>query len=356
LTPREKEIIDLIKSNPMISQQEIAEKLNITRSGVSTHINNLSNQGFIIGRGYILREDEYVAILGGCNMDIVGSSFNKLKDKDSNPGRITYSSGGVARNICENLSRLEVNTTFLSVLGEDDAGVKIFEELNALNVDTSKILFENGDTPHYLAVLDDEKDMRVAISDMELLKKIDKDYILKNKTILENAKYVVVDTNLEKETLEVIYKNVDAKLLIDGVSTVKALKLKDILDGIYFLKLNIYEAKALADVESDNLEEIGKNLISKGLHSLVITAGEKGSYYFDKDNFIIKESRPIEVVNASGAGDAFMAGYVYGLFNEYDIKDRLSVADAMARIALKSESTSSEEINLKNLEDELNEF
>ena len=106
MTPREKEIINLLKKNPGISQQEIADELNITRSGVSTHINNLMTSGYILGRGYILREDSYVAVLGGCNMDITGYSFDNLKERDSNPGKIEYSSGGVGRNICENLARL----------------------------------------------------------------------------------------------------------------------------------------------------------------------------------------------------------------------------------------------------------
>ena len=125
MTPREKEIINLLKKNPGISQQEIADELKITRSGVSTHINNLMTSGYILGRGYILREDSYVAVLGGCNMDITGYSFDNLKGRDSNPGKIEYSSGGVGRNICENLARLDVNTTFLSVLGKDDAGKNI---------------------------------------------------------------------------------------------------------------------------------------------------------------------------------------------------------------------------------------
>lgn len=356
MTPREKQIIELLKINPTISQQEIAQELNITRSGVSSHINNLFNQGFILGRGYILREEEYIAIVGGCNMDIIGYSFDSLKNRDSNPGIIKYSSGGVARNICENIARLEVNTTFLSVLGEDDAGKKIYDELNSLNVDTSKMLMSKGVTPHYLAVLDDNKDMTVAISDMELLKKLDKEYILKNKIILENAKFVVLDTNLDIETLDFIYKNVNAKYLIDGVSTKKVLKLKNILDKIHFLKVNIYEAIALAECDNNDnfdIEEIGKILINKGLNSIVITLGEKGAYYFDKDNIIFKKAKPLKVVNASGAGDAFMAGYIYGIFNDYDINKRLDIAQAMSRIALKSDSSSSDEINLKNLEDEL---
>ena len=79
MTPREKEIINLLKKNPGISQQEIADELKITRSGVSTHINNLMTSGYILGRGYILREDSYVAVLGGCNMDITGYSFDNLR-------------------------------------------------------------------------------------------------------------------------------------------------------------------------------------------------------------------------------------------------------------------------------------
>ncbi|TIH60272.1 winged helix-turn-helix transcriptional regulator, partial [Klebsiella pneumoniae] len=144
MTPREREIINLIKKNPRISQQEIADELNITRPGVSAHINNLVTSGYILGRGYILREDNYVAILGGCNMDITGYSFDILRGKDSNPGKIKYSSGGVGRNICENLTRLGVSTTFLSVLGKDDAGKNILSELNSLNVDVSKVLITEG--------------------------------------------------------------------------------------------------------------------------------------------------------------------------------------------------------------------
>ena len=84
MTPREREIMALLRKNPQISQREIAEKLNITRSGVSTHINNLAKNGYILGRTYILREDDYISVVGGANMDIVGSSYNKSIRKDSN--------------------------------------------------------------------------------------------------------------------------------------------------------------------------------------------------------------------------------------------------------------------------------
>lgn len=353
MTPREKEIINLLKKNPKMSQQEIADELNITRSGVSTHINNLMSSGHILGRGYILREDSYVAILGGCNMDITGSCFDNLKERDSNPGRIEYSSGGVGRNICENLARLGINTSLLSVVGKDDAGKNIISELDRINVDSSKILISEGITPHYLAILDETRDMYVAISDMELIKNIDENYVEKNRKIIENSEFTIMDTNLEEKTLDYVLKNVKAKFLLDGVSTKKVIKIKNLLDKIYFLKVNIYEAQALSDLKTDNIEKLGVDLINKGLKSLVITAGNKGSYYFEKDFKTFRKANEVKVVSASGAGDAFMAGYAYGLYNDFDIEKRMSSAEAAARIALKSVDSCSKEMNENNLKGEI---
>ena len=51
MTQRERQILQLIESNPMISQQELAEELGITRSSVAVHISNLMSKGHIAGRG-----------------------------------------------------------------------------------------------------------------------------------------------------------------------------------------------------------------------------------------------------------------------------------------------------------------
>ncbi|MDO7203532.1 PfkB family carbohydrate kinase [Paraclostridium bifermentans] len=47
---------------------------------------------------------------------------------DSNPGKIDISLGGVARNICENISKLGVNTKLISAIGNDIYGSRILTE------------------------------------------------------------------------------------------------------------------------------------------------------------------------------------------------------------------------------------
>ena len=103
MTQRERQILQLIEENPMISQQEIADKLGITRSSVAVHISNLIKKGHIAGKGYILRTGTYAVVVGGVNMDIGGTSYAPLVSEDSNPGAVTMSLGGVGRNIAHNL-------------------------------------------------------------------------------------------------------------------------------------------------------------------------------------------------------------------------------------------------------------
>ena len=104
MTQRERQILQWIEQDPMISQEALAEKAGITRSSVAVHISNLMKKGYIAGKGYVLRSGTYAAVVGGVNMDIGGQSYAPLIAGDSNPGRVQMSLGGVGRNIAHNMS------------------------------------------------------------------------------------------------------------------------------------------------------------------------------------------------------------------------------------------------------------
>jgi len=59
MTNREKQILQLLRNNALIQQQEIAEALGISRSAVAGHIMGLINKGYVKGRGYILSEHQF---------------------------------------------------------------------------------------------------------------------------------------------------------------------------------------------------------------------------------------------------------------------------------------------------------
>ena len=71
-------------------------------------------KGFVLGKGYVINESDYVVVIGGAGIDINGFPSGKLIQKSSNPGRVKLSLGGVGRNIAENLARLGLNVKLLS--------------------------------------------------------------------------------------------------------------------------------------------------------------------------------------------------------------------------------------------------
>ena len=122
MTPREQEILALVRSDPLISQADIAARLGISRSAVAGHIMNLTGKGIIKGRGYVLASDPFVALVGGANMDICASPASRMRMHDSNPGSVVTSPGGVARNMAENLARLGVDCRLVAAVGADHYG------------------------------------------------------------------------------------------------------------------------------------------------------------------------------------------------------------------------------------------
>lgn len=156
MTKREEEILEIIKKNPMSSQREIADKLNITRSSVGVHITNLMKKGYIVGKGYIVKEEPYITIIGGANVDIVGFPYENLKMKDSNPGKTNISLGGVSRNIGENLARLGIDTKLITTIGNDNYGKLIIDEGMKVGLNMSdSLVIRDYSTSTYLSILDE---------------------------------------------------------------------------------------------------------------------------------------------------------------------------------------------------------
>src|SRR4051794_4254516 len=103
LTEREREIVALLRRDPMIGSAAIAEALGTTRAAVNVHLSNLGKKGVIRGRGYVLSEEPWVVVVGGANMDVKARGAGTAVPATSNPGAASMTAGGVGRNIAENL-------------------------------------------------------------------------------------------------------------------------------------------------------------------------------------------------------------------------------------------------------------
>ena len=343
MTQRERQVLQCIERDPMISQQALAEELGITRSSVAVHISNLTKKGLIAGKGYVLRSGSYAVVVGGVNMDIGGRSFAPLVDADSNPGLISMSLGGVGRNIAHNLSLMGKDVRMLTAFGEDLYGQRIASSCSELGIDISHALrLSDVPTSTYLYIAGPDGDMAMAMSDMQIADRITPQYLAANMNLLQNAQVVVCDTNIPAESLAFLAENLTVPLFVDPVSTVKAEKLRPILRRIHTLKPNRIEAALLSGVEIRGKEDVpkaAKALLEKGVHRVFISLGADGVYAAMEGAELWLPNLPGKMVNTTGCGDAFMAALVWAYLEGTDLEHTALAGLAAGAIAMESKET-----------------
>lgn len=354
MTNREKELFDLIQSNPMISQNELADKLSITRASVGVHISNLIKKGYILGKGYIVEPNHPITVIGGANVDLQGQPYSTLIMNDSNPGVISMSLGGVGRNIAENAALLELPIRLITAVGNDVYGEKIKENARDRSIDLSdSLMVSSGRTSTYMYILDTTGDMIAAVSDMKIIEKLDESFMANKLKKIDLSGYTVIDANLNQKTIEYLTNHLKhTKLIFDTVSTTKAIRGKNVLGRFYAIKPNLIETEVLLGIKITNKKDIieaGKQFLNLGVKRVIISLGKEGVYYTDGEVDFFKEPFIKNPVNTTGAGDAFIAGLLYGLSNHLNAEDLVTFCLGAASITSLSHETISTEFNMETI-------
>lgn len=288
--------------------------------------------------------DPYVVVIGGMNMDICGRPHETVVNRDSNPGVVSMSAGGVGQNIAQNLAHLGVPTYLVTVYGDDANGfaLKAACEGNGIRLDQAAQL-KGERTSTYMFVTDETGDMLVAVNDMDICKRITPEFLAERLDFINGAAICLLDANLASETMAWVGEHVTAPLFGDTVSTVKAHRFEPILDKMTVLKPNDLEASVLTgiDVEdADSARAAAKVLLDKGVRNVFISLGVQGilcaSRRADGDVMVQVPPYLTEIATANGAGDSGMAAITWSYFDdpERDLAETGRIAQAASSIAL----------------------
>ena len=344
MTQRERQILNWIEADPMISQQELADRAGITRSSVAVHISNLMKKGCIAGKGYIVTRSPYVTVVGGMNMDIGGRPHGKLVARDSNPGTVRMSPGGVGRNIAHNMSLLGLDVRLVTAFGDDMYAQKLASVCGELGIDISQSpVIPGGHTSTYLFVNDEGGDMQLAVSDMDIYENLTPRVLQSRRQLLDGSQVVVLDTNLPAETVAWVAENCRAPIFADPVSTAKAEKLRPVLGALHTLKPNRMEAELLSGVEITNEESLRRaaaKLLETGLHRVFISLGADGVFAADHNGETLQLPTPKgHMINTTGCGDSFMAALAWAYLQGSDLECSARAGLAASTITMESADT-----------------
>ena len=288
---------------------------------------------------------ELVGIGGAC-IDLNHRSFSSLVQKDSNPGEISLSAGGVMRNICENAAKLGVSTTFVAALGNDIFAKSIEQSCMDASIDISHMIYKDAPSSIYVSLLDDKGDMAIACSDMRISSFITEEDLQQRVDVIAKAKVACIDGNLTAEAIAcaaTICNQQGVPVFFDPVSTSHARKFKNSLHLFHTAKPNLLELEALTDInvtDEESFRRAVKKLLDSGISRVFVTFGEQGACCATKDGrFYYKRPKPGKMVNATGAGDAFTAALLYCYINNYSEEETLDFAMTAGRVAISCPQT-----------------
>ncbi|MBU4555686.1 MAG: carbohydrate kinase family protein [Actinobacteria bacterium] len=292
-----------------------------------------------------------VVVVGGANTDIVGTPGSPLVARDSNPAAICSSPGGVGRNMAENLVRLGVRTSLVTAFGADEAGTHLEAHCRELGMDTSGSLQAHGvPGSRYVAILDDQGDMALAMSDMRALELLTPAELDLRRELIQSADLLVTDANLAPESLAWLAENARCPILFDPVSTAKSVRVLPIIASIDVLKCNIIEAAKILGIEPEDAADAAstaRRLCDLGAKTAVVTAGQAGAFWVQGSDEGHAPAFRVGVVNATGAGDAFSAGIAYSRLAAVGMGEAVRFASALAALTLMAEETVSRQVSLE---------
>lgn len=249
---------------------------------------------------------------------------------------VSQSPGGIAVNTLAVLSNLGIKTAYLGVVGKDKIGANWLKTIQ--NVETSRVL-RLGKTSICFCLLTDNGKKRTFLS---IINNHENDFLKNiNYKFLNTAKFVHIGPLIKnrtegiKETINLVSKIKSPKISFSpGIFyTSQGLqKLKPILKKTYILFINLKEIKSLISkdpkIASGLLLEFGPKII-------VLTMADKGSFIATKnEQFRVKRENAEKIVDATGAGDSYAAGFLYGLLMNKSLEWSAKFASKLAAKSL----------------------
>jgi pseudouridine kinase len=365
MTEKEQVIVDLIRKNPYVSQQELAEILGLSRPSVANIISGMIRKGTLLGRAYIINDSQkQIVCVGGANIDRKIHIKNKAQLGTSNPSYATQNAGGVARNVAENLGRLGFDVSLISASGADQDWSFIKESSSLyMNLETVTQFPEKA-TGSYTAVLESSGELIIALADMDIYEMITPDLLRKNDLLLSRSKCIMVDLNCPKETVQFLCHfgiSHEIPIVIIPVSSPKMNRLPNDLAGVTWLITNRDESETYFKTEIKNESDWKKAVdkwLSLDIANVIITNGKAGSMIGNKEEgiFHVPAIESQEIVDVTGAGDAFSSAVIFSWLEGKSLIEIAKAGSMNATKTLQSAYTVRQELSAEQLQKDLEEF
>lgn len=229
--------------------------------------------------------------------------------------------GGSAANTIHGLATLGVESGFISYLGKDEIGRFFEESMNSAGV--KPLVFHTdtaSGTARTIISADGERTFATNLgASLELNENIITPELFKNWDYCYVEGYLIANKAVFTKTITTA-KECGCKVVLDLASfnVVEDNRefLNELLPQIDIIFANEEEAKALTQMSAED----SLHYIADKVEIAIVKVGKKGSLIKRGEEVVTIGCNKVDVVDTTGAGDMYAAGFLYGLINGYDLE------------------------------------
>ncbi len=324
LTEREQEILTILRQDPMIAQEELAEKLGITRSAAAVHISNLIRKGYILGRGYVFNEKTGVVVIGRCQVVITGTNTGDVD-------RITIQPGGWGLELSRELALANLPTVLLAAIGRDPEGDSLLQLLTKTGVNTNHLIRNlQADTVKKM-ILTTAQGQSCTLTDTGIEEFLTPEYLHHKISLLTMAAWLAVDGGLAGATVR---KSLDLAAQLE-LSCLLTLDDSD-QDGLIGelrapVSVLITNLPVLARLsrqvirDPDEAQAVAGQFIGRQAATVVVNCGSQGLVLVNAGE---RTHLPLPPAKTTGQEESRFspAGLLYGLISGYSLRQAARIA------------------------------
>lgn len=279
-----------------------------------------------------------IVVVGSMNMDIVVKTSRFPAGGETILGdEIHFIPGGKGANQALALARLGAQVTMIGAVGLDSFGRTLMTAMadNGVNSDYIKITEQASTGTASITLTPDENNIVVVPGANAKLAASD---VKQAETLIQAADAVLLQLEIPLETVEYAAELAHryGKLVIMNPAPARPLP-ESLLKRVHVITPNRSELETLTGIALDErpLEEAVDKLLESGVGCVVTTLGSEGALWKRKDGSLQRQpAHRMEVVDTTGAGDAFNAGLAYDISAARGIGDAVAFAAKVSGLAV----------------------
>lgn len=276
-----------------------------------------------------------IIVIGSLNADLVVKSPRFPQPGETISGEdLQTIPGGKGANQAVAASRQGVKTAMLGRVGSDSFSSFLLNNLKSNHVDTSHVLKTDSATGTAIIIVDANGQNSIVLSPgangMVTPADVDSASFLNSKLLLLQLEIPTLTVlraaqKAREHGLTVILNPAPAKPLPD-----------ELLANVDILIPNESELALLSGLPVDDVpsaETAAKKILKQGVKTVIVTLGSKGALLVTEEQVKQVASYPVNVVDTTAAGDAFIGGFASSLLNSKSLEESVRYGCACGALA-----------------------